>query len=163
MSELVFFCRLYTYCMSELVFFCRLYTYYCMSEPEFFCRLYTYYCMSELVCFCRLYSCYCMSEVAFFYRLYTYYCISELAFFCRQYSHFYTFYLLLSVSSTSSFTQSQGEIKRREVVLGPQVSPEESKSREVELGSESWTSFASVVTQQRCNGHCPCDSAPHSS
>ena len=27
-----------------------------------------------------------------------------------------------------------GEIKRREVVLGPQVSPEEIKSREVELG-----------------------------
>ena len=28
-----------------------------------------------------------------------------------------------------------GEIKRREVVLDPQVSPEEIKSREVELGS----------------------------
>ena len=27
-----------------------------------------------------------------------------------------------------------GEIKRREVVLGPQVSPEEIKSRKVELG-----------------------------
>ena len=27
-------------------------------------------------------------------------------------------------------------------------SPEEIKSREVELGSESWTSFALVVTQQ---------------
>ena len=27
-----------------------------------------------------------------------------------------------------------GEIKRREVVLDPQVSPEETKSREVELG-----------------------------
>ena len=27
-----------------------------------------------------------------------------------------------------------GEIKRKEVVLGPQVSPEEIKSREVELG-----------------------------
>ena len=39
-----------------------------------------------------------------------------------------------------------GEIKRREVVPDPQVSPEEIKSREVELGSESWTSFASVVT-----------------
>ena len=44
--------------------------------------------------------------------------------------------------------QSPGEIKRREVVLDPQVSPEEIKSREVELGSESWTYFASVVTQQ---------------
>ena len=52
-----------------------------------------------------------------------------------------------------------GEIKRREVVLDPQVSPEEIESREVELGSESWTSFASVVTQQQSYGHCPCDSA----
>ena len=54
------------------------------------------------------------------------------------------------------------KIKRREVVLDPQVSPEETKSREVELSSESWTSFASV-SQQRSYGHCPCDSAPHSS
>ena len=52
------------------------------------------------------------------------------------------------------------EIKRREVALDPQVSPEEIMSREVELGSESWTSFLlQVVTQQRCSGHCPCDSA----
>ena len=36
-----------------------------------------------------------------------------------------------------------GEIKRREVELDPQVSPEEIMSREVELGRESWTSFAS--------------------
>ena len=50
-----------------------------------------------------------------------------------------------------------GEIKRREVVLDPQVSPEEIKSREVELGSESWTSFASVVSQQWSYGHCLCD------
>ena len=42
-------------------------------------------------------------------------------------------------------------------------SPGEIKRREVELGSESSTSFASVVTQQQCYGHCPCDSAPHSS
>ena len=35
-----------------------------------------------------------------------------------------------------------------------QVSPEEIKGREVELGSESWTSFASVVTQQQCYRHC---------
>ena len=35
------------------------------------------------------------------------------------------------------------EIKRREVELDPQVSPEEIMSREVELGCESWTSFAS--------------------
>ena len=50
-----------------------------------------------------------------------------------------------------------GEIKRMEVVLDPRVSPEEIVSREVELGSESWTSFASVVTHQQCYGHCPCD------
>ena len=57
-----------------------------------------------------------------------------------------------------------GETKRREVELDPQVSPEEIMSREVELGCESWTSFLlQVVTQQRCNGHCPCDSAQHSS
>ena len=48
-------------------------------------------------------------------------------------------------------------------MLGPQVSPEEIKSREVELGSESWTSFASVVSRQRCYGHCLCESAPPSS
>ena len=56
-----------------------------------------------------------------------------------------------------------GEIKSRVVVLDPQVSPGEMKNREVVLGSESWTSFASVVAQQQCYGHCPCESAPHSS
>ena len=56
-----------------------------------------------------------------------------------------------------------GEIKRREVVLDPPESPEEIRSREVELGPKSWTSFSSVVTQQQCYGHCPCDFAPHSS
>ena len=35
------------------------------------------------------------------------------------------------------------KIKRREVELDLQVSPEEIMSREVELGCESWTSFAS--------------------
>ena len=35
------------------------------------------------------------------------------------------------------------EIKRREVELDLQVSPEETMSKEVELGCESWTSFAS--------------------
>ena len=35
------------------------------------------------------------------------------------------------------------EIKRREAELDLQVSPEEIMSREVELGCESWTSFAS--------------------
>ena len=38
-----------------------------------------------------------------------------------------------------TLTKKLDEIKRRKVVLDPQVSPEESKSREVELGSESWT------------------------
>ena len=47
--------------------------------------------------------------------------------------------------------------------LDPQVSPEEMENREVELGSESWTSSVSVVTQQQCYGHCPCGSAPQSS
>ena len=56
-----------------------------------------------------------------------------------------------------------GKIKRREVVLDPQESSEEIKSREVELSSESWTYFALVVPQQLCYGHCLCDSAPHSS
>ena len=56
-----------------------------------------------------------------------------------------------------------GEIKRREVVLDRQVSPEEIMSREVELDSGSLISFASVVAEQQCCGHCPCDSAPHSS
>ena len=36
-----------------------------------------------------------------------------------------------------------GETERREVELDPQVSPEEIKSREVEPGCESWTSFTS--------------------
>ena len=57
---------------------------------------------------------------------------------------------------------SPEEIKRREIVLDPQVSPKEIKSREEMLGSESWTSFAAVVSQQQCYGHCLCDSAPHS-
>ena len=35
----------------------------------------------------------------------------------------------------------QGEIKRKEVVLDPQVSQEEIMNREVELGIESLTSF----------------------
>ena len=37
-------------------------------------------------------------------------------------------------------------------MLDPEESPEEIKSREVELGSESWTSFALVVPQQQCSG-----------
>ena len=59
---------------------------------------------------------------------------------------------------------SPEEIRSREVVLGTheETSPEEIKSREVELG-ESWTSFASVVSQRRSYGHCLCDSVLHSS
>ena len=45
--------------------------------------------------------------------------------------------------------------------LDSEVSPEEIMSREVELGCESWTSFASAVPQQQCNRHCPCESAQH--
>ena len=65
--------------------------------------------------------------------------------------------------------QSPGEIKRREVSwtltkkLDTFADPGEIKRREVELGSETWTYFATVVTQQQCYRHCPCDSAPHCS
>ena len=41
-----------------------------------------------------------------------------------------------------------GEIKRREVVLDPQVSPEEIMSREMDLGYESLTSFLLQVVPQ---------------
>ena len=50
--------------------------------------------------------------------------------------------LLKSGSAVFQYTHP-GEIKRREVELDLQVSPEEIVSREVELGYESWTSFAS--------------------
>ena len=50
-----------------------------------------------------------------------------------------------------------GEIRRRDVVLDSQVSPEEIKSREVELGLKGGLFFASVVSQQRSYGHCPGD------
>ena len=43
------------------------------------------------------------------------------------------------------------------MVLDHQVSPEEFRSRELQLVSESLTFFASVVTQQQCYGHCPRD------
>ena len=57
---------------------------------------------------------------------------------------------------------SPGEIKRREVSWTLKLAQKRSRA-EVELGSERWTSFASVATQQQCYGHCLCDSAPHSS
>ena len=44
-------------------------------------------------------------------------------------------------------------------MLDPVVGPEEIMSREVELGCENLTFLLQVVTRQRCNGHCPCDSA----
>ena len=46
-------------------------------------------------------------------------------------------------------------------MLDPQESLEEIKCREVELGSESWTSFVSVIPQQRSNGYCPCVCSAH--
>ena len=58
-------------------------------------------------------------------------------------------YILWSRSTNAGtelqiITRGPGEIKRREVELDPQVSPEEIMSREVELGCESWTnSFVS--------------------
>ena len=55
-----------------------------------------------------------------------------------------------------------GEIKRREVVLGPQHRPGEIKSREVELGLRVGLLLL-VVSQRRSYGHCLCDSVPHSS
>ena len=45
----------------------------------------------------------------------------------------------MSWTLTKKLDSFAGEIKKWEVVLEPQVSPEEIKSREVELGSESWT------------------------
>ena len=69
--------------------------------------------------------------------------------------------ITMTTGYNTSYTGVPGEIKRRE--LDPQVSPEEIMSREVELGCESWTSFASVFPQQQRNGHCPCDSAQHGS
>ena len=52
-------------------------------------------------------------------------------------------YLKVSKSEGLSIIRVPGEIKSREVELDPQVSPEEIMSGEMELGCESWTSFAS--------------------
>ena len=56
-----------------------------------------------------------------------------------------------------------GEIKRREVSWTLKRAQKRSRA-----GKRSWAqkvgqSFASVVSQQQCYGHCPCDPAPHSS
>ena len=56
---------------------------------------------------------------------------------------------------------SPGEIKRGKVELDPQESPGEIKYREVEMGSESWTAFASVVPRQLFYAHRRCDFDPH--
>ena len=56
---------------------------------------------------------------------------------CRSLSFMYRVHTRFQVRSKDQ------EIKRREVELDLQVSPEEFMSREVELGCESWTSFAS--------------------
>ena len=47
--------------------------------------------------------------------------------------------------------------------MNPHENPEEIKSRVGGAGFRKLDFFASVVTQQQCYGHCPCDSAPHSS
>ena len=53
-----------------------------------------------------------------------------------------------------------GEIKRRGVVLDTQVSPEEIKSREVELGLRDGLLSLRLFPSY---GHCFCHSVPHSS
>ena len=52
---------------------------------------------------------------------------------------------------------------RRDQEEGGGAGPSREPRRDQELGLESWTSFASVVTQQQCYENCPCDSALHSS
>ena len=61
-----------------------------------------------------------------------------------------------SEASAQDSKRDQG-IKRREVELDPQVSPEE-----IIAGRWSWAAKVGllslrVVPQQQCNGHCPCD------
>ena len=56
-----------------------------------------------------------------------------------------------------------GEIKKREVVLDPQVSPEEIKGREVEPGLKVGLLLLQLFPQRRSYGQCLCDSVPHSS
>ena len=52
-----------------------------------------------------------------------------------------------------------GEIKRREVELDPQVSPEEIMSRRWSWAAKVGLLSLGVVPQQRCKRHYPCDSA----
>ena len=62
---------------------------------------------------------------------------------------------------------SPGEIKRREVSWTLTKKLVQKRSRSGRWcwagGRESWTSFASVVSQRRSYGHCLCDSILHSS
>ena len=46
---------------------------------------------------------------------------------------------------------------------GPSSYPRRDHEQGGGAGLESWTSFTSVVSQQRSYGHCVCDSVPHSS
>ena len=55
-----------------------------------------------------------------------------------------------------------GEIKRREVVLGPQVSPEEIKSWEVELGLRVGLLLLQLFSIGGATDSL-CDSVPHNS
>ena len=65
--------------------------------------------------------------------------------------------------------ESRGEIKRKEVSWTPTRKLSQKRSRAGrwcwarERERESWTSFASVVSQRRSYGHCLCDSVLHSS
>ena len=62
---------------------------------------------------------------------------------CRVYPTFDLWIAALLILLLLNTYRVPGEIKRREMELDPQVSPEEIMNREVELGFESWTSFAS--------------------
>ena len=60
--------------------------------------------------------------------------------------------------------QVQARSLEEEGGAGPPRQPRRDQEQGGEArSSESWTSFASAVPQQQCYGHCPCDSAPHSS
>ena len=61
----------------------------------------------------------------------------------QQQQLFHTTFSIRVGHSHSQGSRRDQEFKRREVELDPQVSPEEIMSKEVELGCESWTSFAS--------------------
>ena len=58
--------------------------------------------------------------------------------------------------------RAQEEIKRREVELDSQENQARSRGGRWSWAQKVGLSFASVVPQQLCYGHCPCDSAPHS-